>query len=148
MKNLCYLTTIIVLLTGLVIHGCGGSEDAPASDQQQLQGLWTGQMVNVGSEYKMTISGSNFDFKATDSEVWYKGTFVLNEKVTPKQSDFTIDDCFIEQYKGTIAKAIYKIENDTFTFASYEPGVDARPSDFVASDEVQVFTLTKQADKE
>ena len=147
MKNLCYLT-IVILLAGLLTYGCRRSEDAPPSDQQLLQGVWAGQMVNVGSEYKMTISGSNFDFKATDSEGFYKGTFVLNEKVTPKQGDFKIDDCFVEQYKGTIAKAIYKIENGTFTFASNEPGIEDRPSDFVASDEVQVFTLTKQADKE
>ena len=147
MQNLCYLTTI-VLLTGLVIHGCGGSEDAPASDQQQLQGVWTGQSEGMEGEFTMTFSDNTFELTMPDSEVFYKGTFVLNEKVTPKQGDFTIDDCFIEQYKGTIAKVIYKIENGTFTFASNEPGIEDRPSDFVASDEVQVFTLTKQADKE
>ena len=147
MKKLSYLA-IILLLTGLGIHGCGSSEDAPASDQELLQGTWIGQNVNMGGECMMTISDSNFYFEALDAEVWYKGTFVLNEEVTPKQMDSTIDNCLIEQYKGTTARAIYKIEKDTFTFAGIEPGVDARPTDFVASDEVQVFTLTKQAEKE
>ena len=144
MKKLSYLA-MILMLAGLIVHGCGGSEDAPASDQELLQGVWLGQIADMEGEFTMTISGNNFEFNAPDSEVFYKGSFVLNEKVTPKQGDFTIVDCFVEQYKGTIAKAIYKIENDTFTFAGIEPGVDARPADFVASDEVQVFTFKKQA---
>ena len=134
---------MILLLAGLFTHGCDRSEDATISDQELLQGVWAGDMQG---EYKMTITGSNFDFEATDSDLWYKGTFVLNEEVTPKQGDFMIKDCFMDQYKGMTAKAIYKIENDTFTFAGQEPGVDFRPTVFEASEEIQVFTLKKQAD--
>jgi len=145
MKKLANLV-IILLLAGLVTHGCDRSEDATISDQELLQGVWAGQSIDMQGKYKMTISGSNFDFEGTDFNVWYKGTFVLNEEVTPKQGDFMIKDCSMDQYKGTIAKAIYKIENDTFTFAGQEPGVDFRPTVFEASGEIQVFILTKQTD--
>jgi uncharacterized protein (TIGR03067 family) len=147
MKKLSNLI-MILLLAGLVTHGCGRSENTTISDQELLQGVWVGQNVDMQVEYKMIISGNNFDFgfEGTDFDVWYKGTFVLNEEVTPKQGDFMITDCSMDQYKGTIAKAIYKIENDTFTFAGQEPGVDFRPTIFEASGEIQVFTLKRQAE--
>ena len=146
MKKLFYLT-IILLLAGLVTHGCSRSEDTTISDKDLLQGVWEGQSIDMQGGYKMTISGKNFDFEGTDFDVWYKGTFVLNEEVTPKQGDFMIQDCSMDQYKGTIAKAIYKIENDTFTFAGQEPGVDFRPTVFETSGEIQVFILKRQAEK-
>jgi len=143
MKNLCFLT-IILLLSGLVIHGCGGSEDTAKSDQELIQGVWAGNAVGIETEFTMTISGNNFNMETTDSEVFYKGTFVLNEKVTPKQADFKMDECNIEEYIGTTARAIYKIENDTLTIASNEPGNEIRPAVFEGSDQTQVFTLKKQ----
>ena len=145
MKKLSNLV-MILMLVGLVTHGCGCSENATISDQELLQGIWIGHSIDMQGKYKMTISGNNFDFEGTNFDVWYKGTFVLNEEVTPKQGDFMIEDCSMDQYKGTIAKAIYKIENDTFTFAGQEPGVDFRPTVFEASGEIQVFILTRQAE--
>ena len=145
MKKTYYLT-IILILAGLLTHGCGSSEETPASDQELLQGAWTGKGEGMDEEFIITFSGSNFELKMTDSDMFYKGTFVLNEEVTPKQGDFTIQDCFMEEYKGTVAKGIYKIENGTFTLAGQEPGVDARPTEFVASGEIQVFTFTRQAE--
>ena len=143
MKNLFFLT-IILLLSGLVINGCGGSEDTAKSDQELIQGVWAGNAVGIETEFTMTISGNNFNMETTDSEVFYKGTFVLNEKVTPKQADFKMDDCNIEEYIGTTARAIYKIENDTLTIASNEPRNEIRPTVFEGSDQTQVFTLKKQ----
>jgi uncharacterized protein (TIGR03067 family) len=143
MKNFCCLV-IILLSAGLIIHGCGGSEDSAKTDQELMQGTWAGTAAGMDMEFKMTISGNNFNMESTDSTLWYKGTFVLDEKVTPKQADFKINECNIEQYIGTTAKGIYKIENDTWTFAGNEPGSDIRPTDFVASEETQVFTLKKQ----
>ena len=143
MKNLFFLT-IILLLSGLVINGCGGSEDTAKSDQELIQGVWAGNAVGIETEFTMTISGNNFNMETTDSEVFYKGTFVLNEKVTPKQADFKMDECNIEEYIGTTARAIYKIENDTLTIASNEPGNEIRPTVFEGSDQTQVFTLKKQ----
>lgn len=143
MKNLCFLA-IVLLSAGLIIHGCGSSEDSAKSDQQLLQGTWAGTAAGMDTEIIMTISDNNFDMKTTDSEIWYKGTFVLNNKVTPKQADFKINECNIEQYVGAIAKGIYKIENDTFIFAGNEPGSDIRPADFVANEMTQVFTLKRK----
>jgi uncharacterized protein (TIGR03067 family) len=143
MKNFYYLA-IVLLSAGLIIHGCGGSEDSAKTDQELMQGTWTGTDAGMNMEFKMTVSGDNFNMESTDSSVIYKGTFVLNEKVTPKQADYKIDECNIEQYVGTTAKGIYKIENDTITIAGNEPGSDIRPTGFVADDMTQVFTLKKQ----
>lgn len=142
MKNLFYLT-IILLLAGLVIQGCGGSDDS-SPDQKLLQGDWTGQIVGENGDFMLTISGSKFNMVAVDSEVWYKGTFVLNENATPKQIDFLIDDCFMDEYKGTTTGAIYKIENGIFSFASYEPGTLTRPTDFNASDGSLTFNFNRK----
>jgi uncharacterized protein (TIGR03067 family) len=133
MKNFCYLA-IVLLSVGLIIHGCGGSEDSAQKDQKLIQGTWVGTAAGMDVEYTMTISGSNFDMKTADSTIWYKGTFVLNDKVTPKQADFKIDECSFEQYVGMTAKSIYKIENDTLTIAA----------NFVADEMAQVFTLKRK----
>lgn len=143
MKNFCYLA-IILLTTGLVLHGCGGSEDSAKTDQDLIQGTWEGTAAGMDTVFTMTVSGSNFDMETTNSEIWYKGTFVLNDKVTPKQADFKINECNIEQYVGKTARGIYKIENDTWTFAGNEPGVETRPADFVANEQTQVFTLKRK----
>jgi len=141
MKNLLYL--IILISAGLVIQGCGDSEDF-SPDRKLLQGDWKGQIVGENSEFMLNISGGKFNIAAVDSDVWYKGTFVLNEKATPKQIDFLIDDCFIEQYKGTTTEAIYKIEKGIFSFASYEPGTLTRPADFNASDGSVAFNFSRR----
>ena len=143
MKNLCFLA-IVLLSAVLIIHGCGGSEDSAKSDHELMQGTWVGTAAGMDTEFIMTISGNNFDMKTADSTIWYKGTFVPNDKVTPKQADFKISECGFEQYVGAIAKGIYKIENDTFTFAGNEPGVETRPADFVANEMTQVFTLKRK----
>ena len=108
MKNLCFLA-IVLLSAVLIIHGCGGSEDSAKSDHELMQGTWVGTAAGMDTEFIMTISGNNFDMKTADSTIWYKGTFVPNDKVTPKQADFKINECNIEQYVGAIAKGIYKI---------------------------------------
>jgi len=142
MKNLCYLT-IILLSAGLVINGCKRSDDSTSADGKLLQGLWSGSAPGLG-EFKMTISGSKYDLKEINSEFWYKGTFKLNEEVTPKQIDFRIKDSSIKQIVGATAAAIYEIETDNFKFASYNPGDSTRPAGFDIPNDFIVFTLTKQ----
>ena len=140
----CYYLAIVLLSMGLIIQGCSGSEDSAKTDQELMQGTWMGTSAGMDTEFKMTISGNNFNMETTDSTVWYKGTFTLNEEVTPKQADYKINECNIEQYVGTIAKGLYTIENDTFTLAGNEPGSDIRPTGFIADEMTQVFTLNKQ----
>jgi uncharacterized protein (TIGR03067 family) len=128
----------------LIIQGCGGSEDSAKTDQQLLQGTWAGTAAGTDVEFIIAISDSNFDMKTEDSTIWYKGTFVLNDKATPKQGDFKINDCGIEQYAGKTVKSIYKIENDTLTIAANEPGIETIPADFVANELTQVFTFKRK----
>ncbi|MBN2180660.1 MAG: TIGR03067 domain-containing protein [Sedimentisphaerales bacterium] len=143
MKNLSFVS-VILLSAGIFICGCGSSEDAPPSDQDLMQGAWAGAAAGMEAEFTMTVSGDNFDMRMTGGEIWYKGTFVLNDKVTPKQADFKITESNFEEYVGTTAKAIYKIENDTLTVASNEPGSGTVPASFEQTGEAQVFTLKKK----
>lgn len=143
MKIWCCLS-IILLFLGFIIYGCGPSDESPASDQEVLQGVWVGRAVNEEGEHKVTISDNNIHFEAVGSDEWYKGTFVLNEKVTPRQVDFLIEECVVDHYVGKTAKGIYKIEADSLTIASYEPGSEMRPAGFDVSDGVRVFNLKRQ----
>jgi uncharacterized protein (TIGR03067 family) len=144
MKNL-YILTIVLVSAGLAINGCKRSENPASGDQKLLQGNWSGPATGLG-EVIMAVSGDKFDLKEINSEFWYKGTFTLNEEVAPKQIDFLIKDCSIEEYKGTIARAIYKIETGVFKFACYDPGDTVRPTGFDETDDSVTFTLTKKAD--
>ena len=143
MRNLCILT-VISLSAGLVINGCKRSDDSASADWKLLQGLWSGSAPGLG-EFKMAISGGKFDLKELYSDLYYKGTFTLNETTKPKQIDFLIKDSSIAQNKRVTARAIYEIENDNFRFASYNPGDTARPSDFNEPGGFPIFDLTKQA---
>lgn len=147
MKKLYYLV-IISLLAGLCVQGCSRSDDSAASDQKLIQGKWMGQAVGIADEFTMAITGGSFDFKALNSDVWYKGTFTLDETAAPRQADFKIVDSSIEQYKGTTARCIYKVDKNTLSLATYEPGIETRPVSFEPAEGVQIFNLTKQTDKE
>ena len=142
MKNLCILS-VILLSAGLVVNGCKRSEDSASADRKLLQGNWSGPATGMG-EVIMAISGDKFDLKEINSAFWYKGTFTLNESTTPKQIDLLIKDCSIEEFKGTIARAIYEIETGLFKFGCYNPGDTVRPADFNEPGGFPIFTLTKQ----
>ena len=143
MKKFYYLA-VIMLTAGLVIQACGHSEDSAEEDRKLMQGAWAGTVAGMDIEFTMAVSDNNFDLKAADSITWYKGTFVLNDKVTPKQADFKISECGLEEYVGTTANGLYKIENDTLTIAACEPGSEIRPADFGANEMTQVFTFKRK----
>ena len=81
---------------------------------------------------EMVLSGEN---------EWYKGTFSINTQTDPKQLDHLLTDCFINEGIGLTVLAIYKIENNSMTFAGNEPGETSRPDSFVGG---RIMVLEKR----
>ena len=108
---------------------------APKSDLEALQGKWTGK--DLGGEGDNTallvISRNNLEFRGSNPDDWYKGTFTLREGTSPKQCVFAVRDCASPDYIGKTSLAIYKLENGTLTIAGNEPGNPEPPESFEAT---------------
>ena len=143
MKNLCTVIAVMVAM-GIAIWGCGKKEEPAASDMAALQGTWIGHVVGEQqAECKLILKADTFEFSGPDAEeTRYKGTYVLYEQAEPKAADFHIQECGIPEYAGKVAKGIYTIDGDTFTFSSDEPGSEIRPAEF--GTDFPTFVLTKQ----
>ncbi len=106
----------------------GGENNA---EKTELEGVWTGTEVNGASgEWKFDFSENKISVVSANPNEWYKGTFTINHDTDPKQLDFTITDAPVADYKGLSAKAIYKIDENTMTFAGNQPGSPIRPLNF------------------
>ncbi len=142
MKNWCGLVVAMAAMA-LAVLGCSKSDDSSPSDTAALQGTWTGHEAGgQGNECRLIVEGNTLEFRGPDPQEWYKATFVLDEQAQPKAADVHIHECGLPEYVDKIAKAIYSIEQDTFTLAGNEPGNPTRPAAF--GPDVRTFILTKQ----
>jgi uncharacterized protein (TIGR03067 family) len=112
---------LVILLTGSV-HGGGDAK----KDQKALQGTWVG--VKGDKKAEVEFSGGKFVVKMDDDV--YKGTFTLNSSKKPKQIDMKVKDG--PKYVDMVSLGIYKIEGDTLTWRTNEPGREQRPEDFTS----------------
>jgi uncharacterized protein (TIGR03067 family) len=128
---------------GLAGLGCAKSDDSDSSDMAALQGTWVGNEAGEqGNQCKLVIQGDTLEFHGPNPQEWYKATFVLDEQAQPKAIDAHIHECGLPEYVDKVVKAIYSIEQDTFTLAGNEPGSDTRPAAFAP--DVRTFIFTKQ----
>jgi len=106
------------------------------SDLASFQGTWKGRIMqgNPAMECSFVISGKTFDFRASDTNIWYKGTFSLREDTTPKQYIAVIGECAFPQYVGKTSLAIYQMKDGTLTITGNEPGNPAAPAAFDTPD--------------
>ena len=104
-----------------------------------LEGTWIGNETNSNNVWTCIITGNEMDFSSENE--WYKGTFSINTQIDPKQLDYLLTDCFINEGIGLTVLAIYKIENNSMTFAGNEPGSTSRPDSFVGG---RIMVLEKQ----
>ena len=142
MKNWRTLIAVTVAL-GLAVIGCRKSADSVPSDMADLQGTWVGNEAGEqGNKCKLIIQGDTLEFHGPNPQEWYKGTFVLDEQTQPKTIDVHIRECGLSKYLDKVAKAIYSIEQNTFTLAGSEPGSQTRPAAF--GPDVRTFVFTKQ----
>lgn len=142
-----YSGIVICLAAIMVVSVCGcksESEPPVVNDIDILQGTWVGaEAGNNQGQWTFIISGTKIDAKGPEPEA-YSGTLKLNAEVEPKQADIVIEKCAFEQYVGTTALAIYRIEGDKFTMAGNEPGSTVRPVAFKEGDGTRLFVFTKQ----
>lgn len=142
MKNIIFAGlsagAILLVVTGLSADrpasaAADKAEKAAMSDRTAIQGTWKGRAKNDNPEHQVTfaVSGQQFDFRdETETNNWYKGTFILKEDTSPRQFIATITECPFPQYVGKVSKAIYKIEKGTLTVTAYEPGKEGVPQEF------------------
>ncbi|HSU57038.1 MAG TPA: hypothetical protein VLT36_23550 [Candidatus Dormibacteraeota bacterium] len=150
------LAGLCVGATLLVVNGL--SADKPASDTAEkgekaasvdgtaIQGTWKGRSKSDNPEHQVTfvVSGKQFDFHdQTETNNWYKGTFILKEDTSPRQFIATITECPFPEYVGKTSKAIYRIEKGALTITAYEPGKEGVPKTFDA-EEAACIELTKK----
>jgi len=143
-----HYSAIAICLAAIMVVSVGGckseSEPPVVNDIDILQGTWVGTEIgNNQGQWTFIISGTEIDAKGPEPEA-YSGTLKLNAEVEPKQADFVIEKCAMEEYVGTSALAIYKIEGDKFTMAANQPGSAVRPAVFKGGDGTRLFVFTKQ----
>ena len=144
-----HYSEIAICLAVIMVVSLGGCKSEPeppveVSDMDKLQGTWVGtESGNSEGQWTLIISEAKVDVNGPGPED-YSGTMKLNTEVEPKQADFLIEDCAVQQYVGTTSLAIYKIEGDTFTMAGNEPGSTDRPAQFEGGGGTRLFVLTKQ----
>ena len=127
-------------VAALAASGCA------QSDMTLLQGTWRGkELGGLGQgEAVMSISGNRVHFQGAVPKEWYKATFTLDEKASPRALVGVIEECSFNSANGKPVRAIYKIDGDTLTFAGNEPGAETRPSTFEKGGRARVFVLTRQ----
>jgi uncharacterized protein (TIGR03067 family) len=100
---------------------------------QLLQGIWEGVDVGDPSHQKITITITNNSLHFyRDKNIWFDTTFTLSAGTEPNQLHATVKESANGDAKGEVVGAIFKIEDGTFTLASYGTDNDAPPKDFAS----------------
>jgi len=139
------IVTFVVFL--LSMSGCNkenNNTSGPISDKTELEGTWIGYEVGRSTgTWTFTMTGNQISISGRNGAEWYKGTVTMHQGTTPKQADIKVTECAEFEYVGKTTLFIYKIQNNTATFAGNEPGATVRPTAFTTN-QARVFVLTKQ----
>lgn len=123
-----------------------GPDMGGGRDTSDLQGTWMGYEVG-GPSNVWTVAVSGHIWHVTESapgEEWYRGTFLLNPYVRPKQYDFFVTGCYNPEGVGLMVSGIYRLDGDTLTCANNAPGDPVRPTSFNPTNRTRVWVFTKQ----
>jgi len=132
-------TIVFNLLLGAALiaaAGCASNHNTPAtvvSDSSRMQGAWTGHERGADQDAAAShfiIAGNNFEFRGSDANEWYKGTFTLKEDANPKQILITVKECSAPQYVGQASHGIYKFDGAKLIITAREPGTPDMPAAF------------------
>ena len=150
MKKLLYT----LLAVTIIFSACEKeAQQSPSSSNNnsnnitELEGTWVGYEANSSIEWTFIFAGDQIDVSTNPFTLeWYLADFSLDTLTFPKQIDMTTTDCGVSSYIGSLAKGIYKIQNDTIlTFSACEPGNTDRPSSFPDINVLaRTMVLTKQ----
>lgn len=110
--------------------------DEIAAELERLQGTWTQigyerdgvaePLDELGWGPRTTFVGDSFVVTLADGSIPIKGTFKIDPTRNPKTVDWTDT---IGEDAGKTLLAIYRLEEDRFTFCAAYPGLE-RPTEF------------------
>ena len=127
-----FLATAILVLAGCANHH--GLDVVRLSDSSRMQGAWTGRELAAKPEGEgpshFTIAGDAFEFRGTNTNEWYKGTFTLRENANPKQILITVKDTPSTKFIGKTSHGIYRFDGDKFILTANAPGDEDWPAAF------------------
>ena len=107
-----------------------------SEEMEKLQGTWkqigyerdgvTEPLHELGWEPRSTFVGDTFFVTLADGSIPIKGTYKIDPTRNPKTVDWTDT---IGEDAGKTLLAIYRLEEDRFTFCAAYPGLE-RPTEF------------------
>jgi uncharacterized protein (TIGR03067 family) len=112
--------------------------------KEELSGTWIGYEPGSDGQWSgsFTISG-RFEIKGPNQ--WYKGKFACDSTHSPKYLTLYMKESSDPTYVGKICLSIYKIDTDTLTISSSEPGSKMQPNSlFTQTGGARVLVVTKQ----
>ncbi len=130
------------------VIGCDGtvweSSTGITKGQAELRGTWIGHETDRTEKWSVTFTDSGtFELKGPGNE-WYDGKYACDSNQDPKQLNFYIKQSGNPAHIGKTCLIIYKIDMDTLTFASSEPGVKTRPNSLTPSNGARVLVFGKK----
>lgn len=123
------------MLVGLLTTTVLGQEDAVKKEYARFRGTWKFVSMEIEGvkvtpdqfrDARLVCDGENFTMMSGGET--YKGTFKLDISKTPRQFDAVFTD---GPEKGKTARAIYKLEGDTYTVCIAIADKD-RPKEFAS----------------
>jgi uncharacterized protein (TIGR03067 family) len=139
--------SMLSLLFAVILTGIAGCSKDPL-DLAAFQGKWKGQAKETGgmSDCTMVVAGKHLEFRAADTNVWYKGTLALREGVIPKQMVLKVTEAAAraKSYVGRKANGLYKLDGEILTIALNEPGVWGFPTNLGMSDNAVLISLKRE----
>jgi uncharacterized protein (TIGR03067 family) len=147
-KGFCIFSCALVFCLAGIFTNCNDkTPTGPLVAASGLEGAWTGHTTGDTSTYIITFTGNDFSFKSSAFSMTqnaYSGTVSIDSLASPKRFDAHIVDCAMNSlYVGKTSLCIYKISNDTLTYAGNEPGITLRPTSFAPTSQTAVFVLVR-----
>lgn len=137
-----FITCGLTILLLAAVAGCGKSKTEKAVEKAGMEGGWSGFDVTRPAEVcKVTITGSQLEYRGARTNDWCSGSFVLNETAQPRQMDLAIQGP--PEIAGRTMLFIYDLQGDEMKVAGVDPGNPQRPTAFVGSRQTRVWSFKR-----
>ena len=134
--NPCLFAALLVMLT----PGC----HKPASEKTTFEGRWSGiEPGQPEAKCSLVITGTQLEYRGSQSNDWCRGTFVLNEKARPRQMDLTMRETPAPQDVGMTILVIYELQGEELKVAIAPPGSPQRPTRLASGEGNRFFSFMR-----
>jgi uncharacterized protein (TIGR03067 family) len=141
------MTRTFVLLTLIALSSAAPTqEDAIKKDLAELQGTWkisaleiNGNQVAVENLASAQVVIKDNQYQVAIGKEKYTVTITLDPSKNPKELDMMFND---GADKDRVARAIYKLDKDSFTLVRNLQVEQRRPSEFGSWPDTNVFMVT------